>query len=190
MTTYDAIVRDNRDPDELGRLRLEVPGLFGSDRLAPGWVPARIGPAGGGGVGLWWIPPVNARVVVEIAGAGQQLRWIGTELGRSARAPSWLRAAGRAGLTSPSGTRGLLLDDQRVTLTGGAPSSAEALLLGDRTEEDHAAFLGNLQVFVTALKASTDPAVAAAAAVFEPLVISYRAQVSGGSHRSLVSSTE
>lgn len=112
MRYFSARVADNDDEDRRGRLSLVIPGLYSPDDVYPGWIRPRIVPgAGPGACGLFWIPPVDALVVVERDAAGE-LRWLGSELGQVQELPDILTTnyPRRVGLTTPDGAHGLVLD--------------------------------------------------------------------------------
>lgn len=105
---YQAIVRDNRDPEQRGRLRLEVPELLGPGVVSPDWVAPRITAPQAGAVGWLCIPATGATVVLEANGPGHDpaargWRWQGSE---ALDLPQALRAGypARAGATSPDGS--------------------------------------------------------------------------------------
>lgn len=62
---YRGKVTSNIDPFQIGRVQVNVPAIFGEDRLA--WaMPCT--PYAGAGVGFFTLPPVNANVWVEFEG--------------------------------------------------------------------------------------------------------------------------
>jgi uncharacterized protein involved in type VI secretion and phage assembly len=59
---FRGVVSDNRDPDNMGRIRARVPDVFGENES--GWALPAL-PYAGNGVGLFLIPPTNASVWIE-----------------------------------------------------------------------------------------------------------------------------
>lgn len=113
MTRYfTATVSDNQDPDELGRLMLKIPGISGPDEDYPDWIAPRVTPGAGPGAGWWWIPPVDAIVVVELDAAGV-VRWTGGTWGAVNTPPEVLigNYPRRAGFTSPEAGQAVVLDE-------------------------------------------------------------------------------
>lgn len=109
---YSAVVTDNADPLELGRLRVICAELYGdADTELPEWIPPRIAAGAGPGAGWWWIPPVNAVVILEATAAGD-LRWTGGGWGEVNAPPEDLidNYPRRAGFTDPGGAHSLVLD--------------------------------------------------------------------------------
>ena len=117
MNHYTGRVIDNADPDAMGRLKLEIPALFGDGEEYPEWVAPAVALGTAPGAGWWWSPPVDSIVLVEQrSGAG--LRWIGGEWGNVNTPPAFLAGSplaprtSRAGFTSPGGLHGIALDDE------------------------------------------------------------------------------
>jgi hypothetical protein len=110
---YSAVVTDNADPDELGRIRVICPELFGDHSTElPQWVPPRVPAGSAPGAGWWFVPPVDAVVFLEETPAGD-LRWSGAAWGGVNTVPAFLAGnyPRRAGFTSPEGGHALALDD-------------------------------------------------------------------------------
>jgi uncharacterized protein involved in type VI secretion and phage assembly len=59
---YRGTVANNIDPQQLGRLQIQVPSVLGDSRLS--WAMPCV-PYAGPGVGFFLIPPVGARIWVE-----------------------------------------------------------------------------------------------------------------------------
>lgn len=59
---YRGVVSDNRDPNNLGRIRAKVQDVYGEDES--GWAMPSV-PYAGSSVGLFLIPPNNASVWIE-----------------------------------------------------------------------------------------------------------------------------
>lgn len=107
---YAATVADVADPDQLGRIRVICPELYGDAETAlPAWISPRV--AAGPRAGWWWIPPVGSAVTLEADGGA--LRWLGGAWGQANEPPPVLRDnyARRSGFTSPAGSEVLALDD-------------------------------------------------------------------------------
>jgi hypothetical protein len=72
---YRGKVVNNLDPQQQGRVQVDVPGVFGSGQLA--WAMPCV-PFAGPGVGLFLVPPVGANVWVEFeAGNPDYPIWAG-----------------------------------------------------------------------------------------------------------------
>lgn len=112
-TRYSAVVRDNQDPNQQGRLMLEIPELLDDrDPLWPEWIRPRLPAAGPGAAALFWVPPVDAIVLVEVDEVTDP-RWFGADFGSVNTLPPDLATnyPARFGLTSPSGAQVLVGDD-------------------------------------------------------------------------------
>lgn len=112
---YSARVHDNDDPDRVGRLLLEIPGLLGDGGITSDWIEPLITPgAGPNASGLIWLPPVDALVIVEVEqdGPSPALRWLGSKLGNVNTLPAFLAGnyPRRTGFTSTNGTGTVALD--------------------------------------------------------------------------------
>lgn len=78
---YRGLVTDNADPENLGRLRAQVPAVLGSDVDSPWALPCA--PYAGPNAGLYAVPPVGAGVWIEFeAGDPSRPIWSGAWWGR------------------------------------------------------------------------------------------------------------
>jgi len=141
---FAAVVTDNADPDELGRLRVICPELYGEDGATefPGWIAPRV-PAGAGPASGWWfVPPVDAIVALELTPSGE-LRWTGSGWGQVNTVPEFLAGnyPRRSGFTSPEGGHTLALDEDAgllVLVTDPADPDGPACYLSLNGEDGEA----------------------------------------------------
>lgn len=92
---YRGLVAENEDPEQLGRLRLLVPSLFGE--TVTGWALPCLPFGGLADQGLFLVPEVGARVWVEFEqGDPSRPIWVGTFWQASGEAPA------EAALTPPT----------------------------------------------------------------------------------------
>lgn len=111
---FPAIVSDNQDPEQLGRLLLEIPGIMGEDDpVHPDWIPPRVGAAGPGVVGFLLLPPVGAATYVEVD-AGGAISWVGADFGGKNKIPPDLLTnyPRRSGFSSPVTGRHVVAMDE------------------------------------------------------------------------------
>lgn len=203
---YQGIVADNADPDQRGGLMLTIAGITGPDETYPEWIGPRIpGGAGPAACALFWVPPVDAQVIVEADHDGQ-LRWHGAELGQVNTLPDILATSygRRAGFTSPEGAQGLVLDeddgflfdgsaaviigaDGGVTLTNDPNAPTQQLLLAETYLTEFNTWLTGLTAFLAACvaDAAMSPGVAAGAGSFTPTHSAFAALV--GAQTTLLS---
>lgn len=82
---YRAFVRDNQDPDRLGRLRLEIPAVLGSGKAHwSAWASPCFPYGGNPDCGFYLIPDVGASVWAEFEGGDVQAPiWSGVWLAGS-----------------------------------------------------------------------------------------------------------
>jgi len=193
---YVAIVQDNADPDKVGRLQLEIPGLL--DGTHPDWIPPRA-PAG---PGLVWIPRKDDRVIVE-RGEGGELRWLGATVRATPYADPFLKDYGkRHGIASADGAAcvvvvnggGVLVlagSSGTITLATGEDATTEPVPLG-RKLNDRIAALEDLlsSVFSTLSGACTAPPLSALKAGFDAFGTGAVLLPSLDLHLSRVTSTE
>ena len=84
---YRGIVRDNADPEKLGRLRVTVPSVLGPDVLT-GWATPCVPYGGAPDVGVQFLPEAGAGVWVEFEEGDPEFPvWVGT---------FWSRSGGRS----------------------------------------------------------------------------------------------
>lgn len=164
MTWYTGVVADNADPDQLGRLRLKIGALLPGDTVYPGWLePALVAPSHDGAVGSWWVPPVDAVVLVERHATGT-LRWRGGLTGGAHKLPTELSKdyPERAGFTDPSGkvivalsSSAAIVKAQEVLL--GAEDASHGVPLGDKLLDKIAQVLGEVAAIGKAITPSPVP---------------------------------
>lgn len=179
---YQATVRDNRDPEERGRLRLEVAELFGPGVTAPDWISPRVVAPAEGAVGWLAVPAVGAVVAVEANGPGADLtarglRWLG---GTPARIPAPLRVdyPARAGASSPDGSAVAVLGPDLVALLAGT-----VRLGASEAAATHEAVRASL---LSALSGVLDEVIAIGLASAVPTLNAkaLKAAIASGAHRS------
>jgi uncharacterized protein involved in type VI secretion and phage assembly len=78
---YRGVITDNKDPLMRGRVRARVPAIFGEHET--GWA-LPCAPYGGKDVGIFFIPPVGAKIWVEFEGGNTEIPiWSGCFWGAS-----------------------------------------------------------------------------------------------------------
>lgn len=85
---YRGKVIDNHDPMMLGRVRAKVPSVFGDQET--GWALPNT-PYGGNGVGIFFIPPIDANIWIEFEQGNPELPiWSGCfwEIGEPPKMPA------------------------------------------------------------------------------------------------------
>ena len=115
---YRGLVADNQDPAAIGRIKAQVPEVFGDAVLTPWATPCA--PYTGAGVGLHSIPPIGAGVWIEFeAGDPSRPIWSGGWWGSSDLPADQSGTAAKPPLKILRSEQGLLvaLDDDAKTLT-------------------------------------------------------------------------
>jgi uncharacterized protein involved in type VI secretion and phage assembly len=94
---YRGIVVDNADPENLGRLKVKVPSVLGSD-VVSGWALPCAPYGGDAGQGFLFIPEVNAGVWVEFEEGDLEFPvWVGA---------FWSKPGGNSELPKPNNADG------------------------------------------------------------------------------------
>lgn len=94
---YRAFVVDNADPEKLGRLKLKIPGVLGSE-VVSGWAWPCAPYGGAANQGFYFIPEVDSAVWVEFeSGSLDSPIWVGT---------FWAKPGGNSELPKPNGVDG------------------------------------------------------------------------------------
>lgn len=115
---YRGVVTDNADPSAIGRIRAQVPEVFGDVEVTPWATPCA--PYTGAGVGLHTIPPVGAGVWIEFeAGDPSRPVWCGGWWGTSDVPADQNGSTATPALKILRSEQGLMvaLDDDANTLT-------------------------------------------------------------------------
>jgi hypothetical protein len=115
---YRGLVSDNQDPSAIGRLKAQVPEVYGIDVVSPWATPCA--PYAGPGVGLHAIPPVGGGVWIEFeAGDPSRPIWSGGWWGTSDLPADFNGSAAAPPLKILRSDEGLMvvLDDGAKTLT-------------------------------------------------------------------------
>ncbi|HMS82449.1 MAG TPA: phage baseplate assembly protein V [Nitrospira sp.] len=94
---YRGVVVDNADPEKLGRLKVKVPSVLGSD-VVTGWATPCVPYGGAANQGFLFIPEVDAGVWVEFEEGDLEFPiWVGTY---------WTKPGGDSELTKPNDSDG------------------------------------------------------------------------------------
>ncbi len=94
---YAALVVDNADPEDRGRLRLRVPSVLG-DEVTSGWAEPCAPYGGSADLGFFFIPEVDAGVWVEFAEGNLDYPvWVGTY---------WAKSGGESEVPKPNAVDG------------------------------------------------------------------------------------
>ena len=127
---YRGIVSDNADPSSMGRLKAQVPEVFGESVVTPWATPCA--PYTGAGVGWHAIPPVGAGVWIEFeAGDPSRPIWSGGWWGSSDLPTDQNGSAAKPPLKILRSEQGLMvvLDDDAHTLTLSDSSGSNLLTI-------------------------------------------------------------
>lgn len=94
---YRGLVVDNEDPEGLGRLKVKVPGVLGSEMVS-GWAFPCLPYGGAANQGMLFVPEVEAGVWIEFEeGDLEYPIWVGT---------FWSKPGGESELPKPNGADG------------------------------------------------------------------------------------
>jgi uncharacterized protein involved in type VI secretion and phage assembly len=94
---YRGFVKDNADPEKLGRLKLQVPSVLGSE-VVTGWATACVPYGGDANLGFLFIPEIDAGVWVEFEEGDLEFPiWVGT---------FWSKPGGDSELPKPNDADG------------------------------------------------------------------------------------
>lgn len=94
---YRGLVIENRDPEQLGRLKVQVPSVLG-DQVVTGWALPCVPYGGMAGQGLLAVPDVGAGVWVEFEEGDLEFPiWVGT---------FWSKPGGKTELPKANGPNG------------------------------------------------------------------------------------
>jgi uncharacterized protein involved in type VI secretion and phage assembly len=90
---YRGLVVDNRDPEDLGRLRVQVPSVLG-DEVVTGWATPCVPYGGNAGTGWFVLPDIGAAVWVEFEEGDLEFPvWVGTY---------WSKPGGKSEVPGPN----------------------------------------------------------------------------------------
>lgn len=127
---YRGLVTDNSDPSAIGRIKAQVPDVFGADVVTPWATPCA--PYAGPGLGQFMIPPVGAGVWIEFeAGDPSRPIWCGGWWGTSDVPADQTGSTATPSLKLLRSEQGLLiaLDDSANTLTLSDPNGSNLLTI-------------------------------------------------------------
>lgn len=196
MTIYRGIVEDSEDPDKLGRLKLRVPALLGSE-VTPDWVDYRAAGASKSGGPSWFVvPEKETQVTVEVDGAGRMV-WTGAVVHADLKPAGPLgKAYGkRAGGTSPKGKAFVILDDDAgamllgsaVRLASSEEATTQAALRADDTDGIIDAICDALIAMAGTLSSATiEPAALAAGNALNTAIGTVKGNLGSKGHHSTV----
>ncbi len=128
---YRGVVTDNADPSSIGRVKAQVPEVFGDTVVTPWATPCA--PYTGAGMGLHTIPPVGAGVWIEFeAGDPSRPIWSGGWWGTSDIPADQTGSTAKPPLKILRSESGLMvaLDDDAHTLTLSDANGSNLLTIG------------------------------------------------------------
>jgi hypothetical protein len=128
---YRGVVTDNADPSSIGRIKAQVPDVFGDTVVTPWATPCA--PYTGAGMGLHTIPPVGAGVWIEFeAGDPSRPIWSGGWWGTSDIPADQTGSTAKPPLKILRSESGLMvaLDDDAHTLTLSDANGSNLLTIG------------------------------------------------------------
>jgi len=121
---YPGVVVDNEDPENRGRLKVNVPDVMTDQNI---WAKACV-PYAGDGVGFYAVPPAGATIWVEFqAGDPSHPIWVGCQWAKDQTDSS---ENVPAKLVMRTGTCSLVIDEEAGTITIEAGDGSQ-VLIGD-----------------------------------------------------------
>lgn len=129
---YRGLVVDNADPEQLGRIRVKVPSVFG-DEVVTGWATPCVPFGGQPGQGLFTVPDRDAGVWVEFEEGDLEFPvWVGTfwsKPGGTTEVPKVRDREGAEGAVSDPPTRRILATTRGHTIQIEDAENADMVLI-------------------------------------------------------------